>query len=140
MSDLFGMEEDALFGMEEEDALFPPGVFVDIASSPISYSQWVEYCIDRTYRTIGSDSMNGIRVSTVWVGLASNTFETMVFGGWMDRMRWRYETVEQAIRGHLIITDHALHYRQPLTRCGRKRKLAKINREFREQVWQPSGE
>ena len=59
-------------------------------------------------RTIGYEERDGVRVSTVWLGLNHNylpggpplIFETMVFGGEFDQHQDRYSTEAQAIAGH----------------------------------------
>lgn len=62
------------------------------------------------YKRIGDDERNGVRVSTVWLGLNHNwgdgpplIFETMVFGGDHDEEQWRWSTEEQARAGHAEI-------------------------------------
>lgn len=57
-----------------------------------------------------ADSGDWIRVSTVFLGLDHNywdtgepiLFETMVFGGVLDEYMWRYCTWEEAEEGHAL--------------------------------------
>lgn len=62
-----------------------------------------------TERHIGDDTVNGIRISTVYLGLDHRfgegpplIFETMLFGGEeaLDQWQMRYATKEEALRGH----------------------------------------
>lgn len=62
---------------------------------------------DRDANRIGLYEDNGIRVSTVFLGLNHNfgpgdpiLFETMIFGGEHDEYQDRYCTLEQAMAGH----------------------------------------
>ena len=64
-------------------------------------------------RQVADDMVNGVRVSTVFLGLDHNfgregppiLFETMVFGGPLDGEQWRYETWEQAEAGHKEVME-----------------------------------
>jgi hypothetical protein len=57
-------------------------------------------------RHIGDDEKDGVRVSTVFLGIDHGFgdrplwFETMIFGGPHDEYQERYETYEQAEEGH----------------------------------------
>lgn len=60
--------------------------------------------------------LDKVLVSTVFLGLDLNysavgppvLFETMVFGGPLDEMQYRYCTWDDAIRGHNMCMDEAL--------------------------------
>jgi hypothetical protein len=58
-------------------------------------------------RHVGDDTVDGVRVSTVWLGIDHSfggpvplIFETMVFCGDHDGWMERYATEGQAARGH----------------------------------------
>ena len=62
---------------------------------------------NETTRRVGFNEMNGVNVSTVFLGLdhgwddkKSLWFETMIFGGVVDGYQWGYETWEEAMKGH----------------------------------------
>lgn len=70
-----------------------------------SIEKWVT--AKRTNRHVGDDSIGGIRISTVFLGLDHSFgderpqwFETMIFGGLHDEYCERYETWEEAEAGH----------------------------------------
>ena len=64
-------------------------------------------------RQIGDDHIDGVRVSTVFMGVDHNfdpdgeplLFETMIFGGEHDKERWRYSTFDEAEAGHVRAVD-----------------------------------
>lgn len=72
----------------------------------IKWSEWFEMA----NRYIAENNYDDVRVSTVFLGLDHGfnvngppvLFETMVFGGKHDGYQERYETKEQAIKGHKI--------------------------------------
>jgi hypothetical protein len=68
------------------------------------------------YVRIGEDDVDGVRVSTVWLGLDHGfkfgedalpvIFETMIFGGQFDNYQIRYHTEDEARRGHAeVVAD-----------------------------------
>lgn len=68
-----------------------------------AWGEWVQ----KADRRIALDKFDGVKVSTVFLGLDHNfgsgeplVFETMVFGGPFDEECERYSTREQAIAGH----------------------------------------
>lgn len=70
----------------------------------LKWAEWYETA-DRT--VLKTPLPNGIRVSTVFLGLNHNfgrgkpiLFETMVFGGKLDEKQKRYRTWEEAEIGH----------------------------------------
>ena len=73
---------------------------------PITLEQWARLFADE--RHIGDDYIDGVHVSTVWMGIDHNwlsegaplIFETMIFGGSHDEWRWRYSTEQEAREGH----------------------------------------
>ena len=74
--------------------------------------EWGRFFDDRDRRTVGFDDVDGVRVSTVFLGLDHGYlgehlwFETMIFEdkdrGW-DQDMDRYETWEEAETGHRAV-------------------------------------
>lgn len=69
----------------------------------IKWAQWLE----KSDRRVALDEQNGIRVSTVFLGLDHSfgdgklqIFETMIFGGSHDEDCGRYATWAEATAGH----------------------------------------
>ena len=69
----------------------------------LKWAKWFE----PAKRHIGNDTINGVRVSTVFLGLDYSfggskplLFETMIFGGKNEGYQERYSTKEEAIKGH----------------------------------------
>ena len=64
--------------------------------------------LDSTARMVATDFVGEVKVSTVFLGVDHNfsnqgppiLFETMVFGGMLDREQQRYATWEKAEAGH----------------------------------------
>lgn len=75
----------------------------------IKWAQWFE----GADRGVALDELDGVRVSTVFLGLDHNfslagpplLFETMVFGGKYDQEQERYSTWETALQGHNRIVE-----------------------------------
>jgi hypothetical protein len=69
-------------------------------------------CTDEN-RRVGDNTVNDIRVSTVFIQLDHNwdpdgqplLFETMIFGGEYDNDMWRYTTWNEAKAGHERIVN-----------------------------------
>lgn len=53
---------------------------------------------EATFRDNDDDS--GVWVSTVWIGIEGEVFETMVFDGVLDGKQWRADTEAQARLNH----------------------------------------
>jgi hypothetical protein len=69
----------------------------------LEWGRWYE----TAQRHIGDDTINGVRVSTVFLGLDHSfsegdpiLFETMVFGGEHNEWQERYFTYDEAEAGH----------------------------------------
>jgi hypothetical protein len=85
--------------------------YYDREGNEIKLMRWAELLEDNSYRVVMNDVINGIAVSTVWLGLdhsfnqsdAPIIFETMIFGGPRDEQQWRFSTEEQAIAKHQSI-------------------------------------
>jgi hypothetical protein len=67
---------------------------------------WMEW-FDKAERHVAQDKIGDVRISTVFLGLDHSfggaipiLFETMIFGGEHDQFQDRYETREQALKGH----------------------------------------
>lgn len=74
---------------------------------PDSLEQWAHWFGDIDQRRIADTVINGIHISTVCLGLDHSFghgkplwYETMIFGGEHDEFQMRYETLEEAMRGH----------------------------------------
>lgn len=75
----------------------------------IKWAKWIENNNDRQIR---KTCINGVYVSTVFLGL-DHTFleegpilwETMEFNGKHDQYMWRYATREEAIKGHEYVCN-----------------------------------
>lgn len=81
------------------------GQRVVVALHFIEWALWVEHAD----RHVADDYVNGVRVSTVFLGLDHSwgsgppiLFETMIFGGWFDGWQRRYATWDQAETGHAV--------------------------------------
>lgn len=74
----------------------------------LDWATWFERVQATGERIVASDMINGVHVSTVFLGLdhGYNTvaepilFETMIFGGEHDMWQNRYSTWEEAEAGH----------------------------------------
>jgi hypothetical protein len=89
--------------------------YFDRQGKQITMRQWMETFEDReTYGRVAWTDVDGIEISTVWLGLDHNfaraqhpelpplIFETMVFGGVMDQEPYRWATEQEALEGHEI--------------------------------------
>ena len=84
---------------------------------PISSEQWQESFLDPR-RQVGDDDIDGIRISTVWLGQdlcpwidgPPIIFETMCFGGPVDQEPYRCATWEQAQTQHEAMVTLCLLY------------------------------
>lgn len=81
--------------------------YYDKNGKPLTLMQWATLFEDLDYKRIGSDEKDGVKVSTVWLGLDHNfddgkplIFETMVFGGKDDQWQERWSTLSEAVAGH----------------------------------------
>lgn len=72
--------------------------------------EWAEW-FEAANRIIKSDMINGVHVSTVFIGIGVGSpfdfdnsrpliFETMIFGGDNDRYQAQYSTYDEAELGH----------------------------------------
>ena len=68
---------------------------------------WGRFFEDINNRRVAEDSIDGARISTVFLGIDHNfgegeplLFETMIFGGKRDGEQWRWHTWEEAERKH----------------------------------------
>lgn len=73
-----------------------------------SLYRWAEWFEDINNRRVAHDTVDDVRVSTVFLGLDHGfglsekpiLFETMVFGGKHNDLQWRYATWQEAVEGH----------------------------------------
>jgi len=66
-----------------------------------SWAMWFEVASRDRRRVIKSTQVDEfIRVSTVFIGLERELFETMIFGGQHNQYQDRYYTYEDALAGH----------------------------------------
>lgn len=70
--------------------------------------KWATWLEDSLNRRVAGDWVNGIQVSTVFLGVDHSfgegpplLFETMIFGGWHDQYQVRCSTWEEAEAMHL---------------------------------------
>jgi hypothetical protein len=67
--------------------------------------QWAR-AFESSVRRVAQDTISGVRISTVFLGLdhgwgsTPQLFETMIFGGEYDEHQVRYETWDEAVTGH----------------------------------------
>lgn len=84
--------------------------YYDKDSKPLGLFEFAKLFEDMEYRRIGLDEVNGMEVSTVWLGLDHRygrsgpplIFETMIFpvGSREDLYCERYATEAEAVGGH----------------------------------------
>lgn len=83
----------------------------------VDLHQWAIWMEDnRTKRHVADETFNGVRISTVFLGLDHNhfgdgpplLFETMVFSGALNESMERYSTWIEAEEGHAKWRKHAL--------------------------------
>ena len=71
------------------------------------FRQWAILFADEERRVVGFTALDGVEVSTVWLGLDYSIgpgppliYETMIFGGPHDERQWRYPNRDAALAGH----------------------------------------
>lgn len=81
--------------------------YYDRDSNPITLEEWSELRGIGSYASVALDEVNGLTVSTIWLGLNHNwrgtpphIFETMVFGPDRTKLATRYATLADAEAGH----------------------------------------
>ncbi len=71
-----------------------------------AWAWWIEKNLEA--RRVAETRLGAVRISTVFLGLnygfggSPLWFETMIFGGGMDGVQWRYATWDEAAKGHLM--------------------------------------
>jgi|APGre2960657404_1045060.scaffolds.fasta_scaffold169448_2 hypothetical protein len=78
-------------------------------------ASWKEYCkfLDTLEnRIVKQETINNTKISTVFLGQdigndsgAPILFETMCFGGTLDGEQWRYQTFDEALKGHQKVRE-----------------------------------
>jgi hypothetical protein len=91
---------------------FPPLFYILEGHTPVpieDIDHWSWWCFGPgapSRRRVAEEAVGEVWVSTVFTGAATgirsppDLFETMVFGGALDQMQWRYATWEEAEAGH----------------------------------------
>lgn len=82
-------------------------ILVGHEARPATLMEWAKW-YETADRHLANDLVGDVRVSTVFLGLdhrfgdsgAPILYETMVFGGPLDQEQWRYETWDEAEKGH----------------------------------------
>lgn len=86
--------------------------YYDRDGQPLELMEWAAKFEQRDYKRVALDVIQGVRVSTVWLGLDHSFmcgpplfFETMVFddentGTPLDQEQERYSSEEAALAGH----------------------------------------
>lgn len=79
---------------------------------PVDLMTWATWFRDHTKRRVAFDTVGGIDVSTVFLGLDHNfgggrplLFETMTFGEGFEQEQQRYETWDEAVAGHAAVIE-----------------------------------
>jgi hypothetical protein len=82
-------------------------MFYDREGNAIDLMEYAAKFENRDYQCVKRDEVNGVTVSTVWLGCdhafghgPPRIFETMVFGGELDGEQVRYGTEAEAVAGH----------------------------------------
>ena len=94
---------------------------LDDADNPVAtgdvlaWAKWMEDAWRSGRTRVAQDTVGDIRVSTVFLGLDHGApwdpeavpilYETMVFGGQLDRIQMRYPTRAFAVAGHAIMVE-----------------------------------
>jgi hypothetical protein len=68
---------------------------------------WGMWSADLKHRIVAKTTLpaGAIEVSTVFIGLDNEFYESMVFGGPFGKQRRRYNTYGEAKRGHFTMVD-----------------------------------
>lgn len=96
--------------------------YFDKESKSLTVEEWRELFEDMDYRRIALDETNGWRLSTVWLGMEHQIFETMLFWDGDTKAhtfvtdfieggdQYRFSTESSARRAHMMILEvlHAL--------------------------------
>lgn len=89
-------------------------LWFDRQGRPITVAEADRLLTQPGYKRVARDEIDGILVSTVWLGLDHSfghegplIFETMIFeNGPLNETCWRYATEEQAVAGHQAAIRH----------------------------------
>src|SRR6266436_924888 len=84
----------------------------DKVTSTNDIHEWGKW-MQTNNRQIGHDAINGVKISTVFLGLDHSfmdegppvLFETMLFGEGANNEQWRYSSREMAEEGHAKIKE-----------------------------------
>lgn len=87
---------------------------LDDAGDPIPCADLLQWALwfETAQRHVADDRINGVRVSTVFLGLDHSfsngppiLYETMIFGGRQDQEQWRYQDSASARRHHRRLVE-----------------------------------
>ncbi len=80
-----------------------------VPSSLEEWSNFIEGRLPTNYQHVGDDTVNGKRISTVFIGICHDfdpynnmpiVFETMIFDSGHSIYQVRYSTYDEALEGH----------------------------------------
>ena len=81
----------------------------DHKTTPVDALEWDKY-FETSDRRVALDNVGDVRISTVFLGLDHSfgygpplLFETLVFGGELDKEMERYTTWDEAVKGHKVM-------------------------------------
>jgi hypothetical protein len=66
------------------------------------WTRWMEFFFDIENRRVGLDTVAGIEVSTVFIGMAGTLFETLITANNEQHLTDRYQTWQEARHGHRL--------------------------------------
>jgi hypothetical protein len=74
--------------------------YYDRNGQSMELMDWVRAKNTDGYDRVALDDVDGVTVSTIWRGIGTAIFETMILGGEYDEQCWRYATEREARIGH----------------------------------------
>jgi len=78
------------------------------------FSQWLAWYQDIKNRQVGYTRVTEeVYISTVFLAMCSDKFETIIFNGPHNRYQTRYETLKDAIAGHRVAAVLAITALKP---------------------------
>jgi hypothetical protein len=117
--------------------------YFDRDGKEISQTEWLKLIDDSEYSRVALDNLNGVKVSTVWLGWDHGwgyeekplIFETMVFEGELDQYMERFATEQEAKDGHKSAMEMVLKSqtddKDKAIAATKMARLEKINAEMR---------
>ncbi len=86
-----------LYVLDDDNNLVP-------ADDIVHWAKWMSVESHTGRLQIGDDTIGGVRISTVFTG-EERPFETMIWGGLMDKQKWFYASYDDALAGHAEIIE-----------------------------------